>query len=49
MERLEAAVSTAVRGAPSMQGVIEHILGEVNGFCAGRLRDDIAAVAVRIF
>jgi phosphoserine phosphatase RsbU/P len=49
MERLEAAVSTAVRGAPSMQGVIEHILAEVNAFCAGRLRDDIAALAVRIF
>jgi serine phosphatase RsbU (regulator of sigma subunit) len=48
MDRLVAAVATALRGAPSMQGVIEHILSEVNGFCAGRLRDDIAALAVRI-
>jgi len=48
VERLLASVSTAIRGAASMQDVIDHILAEVNGFCVGRLRDDIAALAVRI-
>lgn len=48
IERLAGAVSMAIRGARSMQSVVDHVLAEVSGFCAGRLRDDIAALAARI-
>ncbi len=49
IERLVASVSMAVRAAPSMVSLVEHVLADVNRFCDGRLRDDIAALAVRIF
>jgi len=48
MERLIAAVSAAVHAASSMEELIDRVLGDVNRFCKGRLRDDIAALAVRI-
>ncbi|HUN28404.1 MAG TPA: PP2C family protein-serine/threonine phosphatase [Alphaproteobacteria bacterium] len=49
MERLVASVSAAARSAPSMLYIIEHVLADVQRFSEGRLHDDIAALAVRIF
>jgi sigma-B regulation protein RsbU (phosphoserine phosphatase) len=49
MERLVPTVARAVRTAPAMDGVIDAILREVEAFCGGRLHDDIAVFAVRIF
>lgn len=49
IERLVASVTTAVRGTPSMEFVVDHVLADVNRFCESRLRDDIAVLAARIF
>jgi phosphoserine phosphatase RsbU/P len=49
IERLVDSVTAAIRGAPSMEFVIEQILADVNRFCESRLRDDIAMLAARIF
>ncbi|HTU70164.1 MAG TPA: PP2C family protein-serine/threonine phosphatase [Candidatus Baltobacteraceae bacterium] len=49
MERLAAAVSHAVRSATTMEYVVGAVMREVERFCDGRLRDDIAVLAVRVF
>ncbi len=49
IERLVATVTRAVRTAASMDDVLGAVLDEVHEFAGGRLHDDIAALAVRIF
>jgi sigma-B regulation protein RsbU (phosphoserine phosphatase) len=48
IDRLVASVTSAIRVAPSMESVVDRILYDVNRFCDGHLRDDIALLAARI-
>ncbi|MFN2450028.1 MAG: PP2C family protein-serine/threonine phosphatase [Candidatus Baltobacteraceae bacterium] len=49
MERLVKTVTIAAQTATAMSGIIDAVLSEVKAFSGGRLRDDIAILAVRIF
>ncbi len=48
IDRLVASVTAAIHVAPSMESVVDRILYDVNRFCNGHLRDDIALLAARI-
>lgn len=49
MDRLISAARRAIVRATSTKSILDEVLGEVQQFSSGRLQDDIAALAVRIF
>ncbi|MDQ2872065.1 MAG: serine/threonine-protein phosphatase, partial [Candidatus Eremiobacteraeota bacterium] len=49
MDRLVSTVEAVVKTASTMNDIVEAILSEVKAFTGGRLHDDIALMAARIF
>lgn len=49
IERLVSTVARSVQTAVQMSDIVDAILHEVQAFCGGRLQDDIAIFAARVF